>query len=264
MSEKKTATNHYENNPFFVAANGIMLLFDLARGVGIMFLIFSLFSFFRSGPRWDTAEPDNFTRFASSWTFLEWSIAVTGVLVFAVAVALLMAFFGGVSSYTSAQIANGKRVKLGKAFRESARHVLAFLWLNILITVKVFLWSLLFIIPGIYMTFRYSLSGVAFFDKGLRGDAAIKKSVQLTRNGWVTTFASNMLFNLLTLGALGAPTTIGVNSVLYRQFTKAGKNKPEAHWLSWMTLAGMLLFLLFAAVLVVAVTLGYVAGTLDR
>lgn len=265
MSKKKSHMSHYENNPFFVATNGFTALLSLARGVGIMFIILSILNFFTSGNRWEVNgnQENQYVEVMSAWSFAEWTLALgAGVIVF-LAIALIGALFSGVSSYTAAQIAKGKTVTLGNAFRVALDHVWAYLWLNIIITVKLILWSLLFIIPGIYMTFRYSLAGVAFFDKDLRGNAAIKKSLQLTRNGWLTTFASNVLLNTLTLGVLSSAITTGVNAMLYKQFGKAGNNKPEAHWLSWVTLLGIGVLMFFAFVVVSAIAFGYAAGTYD-
>jgi hypothetical protein len=88
--------------------------------------------------------------------------------------------------------------------------------------------------------------------------------LQLTRNGWLTTFASNILFNTITLGALNMAITTGVNATLYKQFGKTGDNKPEAHWLSWVTIAGFGLLIIFAVMIFAAIALGFAAGTYSK
>lgn len=263
MSTKKTRLAHYENNPFFVAANGLTALLDLARGVGILFIILSILNFFSGGDRWKMSDHDNdkLADVLSGWTGTEWTLAIGATFIILLAFALVGALLGGVSAYTSSQMAKGKKVKIGQAFSVALDHVWGYLWLNIIITVKLFLWSLLFIVPGIYMAFRYSLAGVAFFDKDLHGNAAIKKSLQLTRNGWLTTFASNILFNILTLGALNMAITTGVNATLYKQFGKVGDDKPAAHWLSWVSLLGFGVVIFLGLIVLLAFTLGYAFGT---
>jgi uncharacterized membrane protein len=173
---------------------------------------------------------------------------------------MIAALFGGVSAYTSAKLAQGERVSIGRAFRESFERLWSFLWLQILIFVKVVLWSLLFIIPGIIMAVRYSLAGVAFFDdtKAVKGNAAIKESLRLTKNAWLTTYASNTLFNIITLGAIGNVLSIGTNAVLYKQYQASGDKKPAAHWLSWLTLVlpFAILGLLFFLVILLGVIIG--------
>ena len=179
---------------------------------------------------------------------------------------LNVALFGGVSSYVSARIARDEPVRLREAFRVAFENLWAYLWLQIIIFVKVALWSLLLVIPGIIMSVRYSLAGVAFYDdkKHLRGNAAVKESLRLTKNGWLTTFASNTLFNLITLGAIGSIISTSVNAMLYKQFDKAGAKKPEAHWLSWATLLIpiilVIFYLAFASLAVLVATLVGLGG----
>lgn len=119
-----------------------------------------------------------------------------------------------------------------------------------------------FIVPGIIMAVRYSLAGVAFYDekKNLRGNAAIQESIRMTKNGWITTYASNALFNILTLGVISTIVSTGANAVLYRQFEQSGDKKPAAHWLSWVTLLLPLILLLTAIILIV--TVAFVLGIL--
>ncbi len=40
----KSPRHRYENNPFFIASNGITLLANLASGVFILYLVVSLFT----------------------------------------------------------------------------------------------------------------------------------------------------------------------------------------------------------------------------
>jgi hypothetical protein len=135
----------------------------------------------------------------------------------------------------------------------------SYLWLQIIISFKVFLWMLLFIVPGIIMAVRYSLASVAFFDekKQLRGTAAIRESLRLTKGAWITTYASTTLFNILTLGAMNSAITTAANAVLYKQFEKIGDDKkPDAHWLSWVTLLVPAVALVLLLLLVVGIGIG--------
>lgn len=243
---KKSPAVPYENNPFTIAVSGMTLLFNLARGVAILLLVISIFSYYSGG--WGPDKPANeiqqdISNTVSSWTTTEWSLAVGSILIIGLAVLMIAALFGGVSAYTSAQIARGKQVKLTEAFRVSFENLWSFLWLNILIFVKIFLWTLLFIIPGIIMSIRYTLAGTAFFDdtKHLRGNAAIKESLRLTKGAWVTTFSANLLFNFITLSIISDIVTTSVNAQLYKQFDGHDK-KPSSHWLSRVTL-GVVIFI---------------------
>ncbi len=247
----------YENNPFFIATNGITLLITLAQGVAIFLIVLSLFNYIRD---FTGSEPDTTPRqqvesaiaTTSSYGPSEWLIATGAVFIIIAAMLLVSALLGGVSSYTSARLARGHKVKLTEAFRAAFDNVFPYLWLQIVIFVKLLLWALLFIIPAFIMAIRYSLAGVAFFDtdKQLRGNAAVKESLRLTKGAWVTTFSANALLNLLTLGVFSPLVTTAVNTVLYRQYTSLDKHeKPSAHILAWITL---LLPLVFISVLVFA------------
>lgn len=263
---RQTKKHTYENNPFFIAASGIALLANRAQGIFVFLIMLSIIGI--AGSTLTTPEPtdkqvDNFVATVASWSASDWIIVSGSLGIIFLALAVLSALLGGVSSYTSAQLAKGKQVRLSVAFRVSFEHLWAYLWLQVLICIKLLLWTLLLVVPGIIMAFRYSLAGVAFFDDKhhYRGNAAIKESLRLTKNAWITTYASNMLFNILSLGAISPIVSTGVNATLYRQFSESRAKKPEAHWLSWATLflpLGLLaVFLAFAFIVaVVAAIIG--------
>lgn len=257
MATKQKLPKDYENNPFFIATKGLTLFFDLARGLAFLLVALSVLNLF-SGD-WNTESGadnpvDAFTQIFSGWSVNDWLVAGFATLIIGMAAILLFALFGGVSAYASARIARGHKVSLGEAFRVAFDNLWAFLWLQIIISVKTFLWFLLLIIPGIIMSVRYSLAGVAFFDKDLRGNTAIKESLRLTHGAWLTTFAASSLFNMITLGVISWVTSVGTNAVLYHQFDKLGDKKPDAHWLSWFTLVlPFILFFLFIGIVIVAV-----------
>lgn len=264
MATQTKLPKDYENNPFFIATKGLSALFALARGVAIVFVVLSVILSFYGGPSVPTdsegnPDPTQVTQTFASWSANEWITAVGAVTIIGAALLLLGALFGGVSAYTSAQLAKGKRVPLNEAFKVAFEHLWSFLWLQIVIFVKLLLWTLLFIVPGVIMSVRYSLASVAFFDKDLRGNAAIKESLRLTKGAWFTTFAGNALLNLITFGVISSVVTTGANAILYRQFTKLGDDKPAAHWLSWLTLflpliifALLMLFLILLVAVVIA------------
>lgn len=260
----KPSKKSYENNPFFIATNGITLLFNLAQGVAVMLIILSVVGLFSGsfGPTDESGSTDAVSNAFSNWGVTEWLFLSGVVGIIGLALLMIGALFAGVNSYTSARIAYGDEVSIRTAFSEAFDKLWSFIWLQIIIFVKVLLWSLLLIIPGIIMAVRYSLASVAFFDdtKNLRGNAAIKESLRLTKGAWLTTYASHMLFNLLTFGIISSVVDTGANAVLYRQYQDAGKKKPAAHWLSWFTL--VLPFVLFGFFLLVVILVAVVAGLL--
>lgn len=269
-SSKKQATTKYENNPFFIAGNGIAKLFDHARGVAVLLLGVSIVNFLFSGGGDDgstTKTPEQswseFTGTFAHWTTNDWVLAIGASLIIGLALIMISALFSGMSAYTSWRLSKGDDVPFKEAFHVTFENLWSYIWLQLIILVKVLLWSVLFVLPGVYFAFRYTLAGVAFFDetKHLRGNAAVKESLRLTKGAWLTTFASNVLFNVLTLGILSSIIATGVNTTLYGQFTALGdKPKPAAHWLAWVILALPLILFFFVISIVLALAAGIAIG----
>lgn len=244
----RSKSTAYENNPFFVAINGLELLFQKARPIGIALLILAAFSAispirsFIIPSEQQTNQQAQVTQDqgkaiadtissipAEAWVL----IAFLALAIVAIAIAIGVVF-RGVLDYTSAQLAADKTVTLSEAFRAVFRNFWPYTWVLTIMTVKVLLWSLLLIIPGIIMAVRYSLAGVSFFSNGLKGNAAVQHSSGLVKGAWLTTFASQTLLPLLTLGYAQNLLAPGINAVLYRQLVHTGAEKPKAHILSWL------------------------------
>jgi hypothetical protein len=248
-------TSTYENNPFFVATSGLDLLFKKAQSVGILLAIFAGLSVLLSLPNWfspsqsqpsgtptasDKTDADAFFNGLAQIPLETWLLVafiVTVILLIAIAINIVIK---GIIDYTAARLATGKTATISQAFRAVLKNFWGYTWVRVIVGVKTFLWTLLFIIPGFIMSVRYSLAGVAYFDKTLKGNGSVKESLALTKGGWLTTFASQNLLNLLTLGIIPALLTPGTNAVLYRQFSVG--EKPKAHVLSWLTLVLPLIF----------------------
>jgi hypothetical protein len=243
----------YENNPFFLALNGLNFVFEKARNVAILLIIISIIGLFLGLP----SPKDSGQDLHMINTPEQWALFTIIVFVFVTASVFIGAMLSGISAYTSAKLVHGRKVELNEAFHAVLDRFFSYIWLQIIILVKVLLWSLLFIIPGIIMAVRYSLANVAFFDKNLQGNAAIKESIELTRGAWLTTFAGQALFNFITLGVISELVVAGSRALLYRQLTPlVGKPKPSAHFLSWFTLC--LPFIILALFIMVMVTIAVI------
>lgn len=240
----------YENNPFRIALDGINLVFMKAKGVAIFLIILSILSVFSGlmpdSPDQPTLDGQAFQAGIARMTPTEWITGGLIVSILALAFIFASAMISGIGAYTAARVAKGHDVKLSEAFHAVLERFFGYIWLQVIQIVKIILWSLLLIVPGIIMSVRYSLANVAFFDKDLRGNEAIKESLKLTKGAWLTTFASQVLFNIITLGVISELVNTGARSVLYRQLNQFKEDvaKPAAHMLSWMTL-----FLPFALIL---------------
>ena len=248
----------YQNNPFFVATDGLDLLFKKALSVAILLIVVSLLSVFGQLPQTIsdiqktgdsshrqeldykyTAEYMDFKRTVTNLDSTEW-IAIGGVIaVILLVIIVVSTMLSGITDYTAARLARGKTTTISEAFRAVFARFFSYLWLQILIGIKIFLWSLLLVVPGIIMAIRYSLSGPAFFDKGFGAQTATKHSAAITKGAWLTTFASHNLFGIITLGFIQPLLQPGTSAVLYGQldsYKEKDLQKPSAHALSWLTL----------------------------
>ena len=239
----------YQNNPFTIATDGLSLLFKLAQPIAILAIVLSvlnMFGGFSGNFDADYSQKNSSDPIAeinhqfSSIPMEAWIIIglIGGVLL--LGFIIIGTFVSGMIDYTAAQLANNKKVTFSEAFTAVAKRFFGYLWLQIWVGIKIFLWSLLLIVPGIIMAVRYSLAGPAFFRHNLSADAAIEHSSTITKGAWLTTFASFGLFNIITFGLIEYLLKPGTSGLLLRQYdayNDVKMQKPAAHGLSWMTLA---------------------------
>ncbi len=274
VNEVNTAPEvQYENNPFNIGLNGIELLFKNAQQVGIYAAILAGVAFLLNAIASvidvinTPVNPQN-TRsiyselpnipIATGNELLIIALVISFVFLIIVIAFLVGLFLNGILEYTAARLSLGEKVTFKQAAAASWKNLPGYIWMNIIKMVKVLLWSLLFIVPGIIMAVRYSLSGVAFFAEDKRGNAAIQRSTQITKDAWLTTFAGTSLWNIITLGMIAPITQTGAISVLYKQLrhaTDSNVQKPAAHWLSWLTLLGPIILLVMMFVFIIGLAL---------
>lgn len=238
----KTSAPAYENNPLFIATKGLELLFKNGISIAILLLVFIGLNYLASIPALFIPPTDTTDAPEPTGDIAPLPPEVLAMILSIVgAVLLVCVFIGiiirGITDYSAARLARGAQVNLGEALGAVFSNFFSYTWVLIVAAVKTFLWTLLFIIPGIIMSVRYSLAGVSYFDKKLKGNSAVKDSLALTKGAWLTTFAGQSLLPILTLGVLQGLTGPGTLAVLYRQFDAMGdKPKPAAHIASWLTL----------------------------
>ena len=274
----------YENNPFMIGLEGVKLVFKHAKSVAIFAIVLIGIGFLgqfvqlsidiakgeftksiEQQRRDEQQESEAIERFVQGLQPEQLTLLGVGVATGVFLIIVISLTIAGIFDHTSARLRSGKDTTLKAALKDAFSHIASYLWLNIIIGVKVLLWSLLLIIPGIVMAVRYSLSGSVFFNEGLRGNAAVKRSLALTKGAWLTTFASQSLWNLITFGILQPLLQPGTNAILYRQFaemTDTDTPKPNAHWLSWLTLVLpiALIVLFFLLILLIVVLLAASKG----
>ncbi|MGB3946274.1 MAG: hypothetical protein WBK76_05590 [Candidatus Saccharimonadales bacterium] len=254
--------SNYENNPFMIGIEGLKLIFTQAKSVGIYAIVVTsvlfIFATIASIVSAIIDEMDGRAQeqsYSSSVSSLGEVGAVLAIIFVAMAVYFVVALLlFGVLEHAAATVAKGGQTTLKQSFNALIKVFPSYLWLYLLITVKVLLWSLLFIIPGIIMMNRYILSGTVFFAEGKRGNAAIRRSSELVKGGWLTTYGGTWAWNLISQGLATFVFWPGCVAVLYRQLsetTDQNQPKPPAHVLSW-------LLLMVPAALFVALILGVI------
>ena len=269
MSAKNS--RQLNNNPFDIGLEGLKLFYNRARSVFLFAILMWLVSsgflllFVLGVSRvYRIMQYSNipFSRFEVEvlyfWQLTFYTLSgkstVGAILLLSVlALAALVVYFlsRAVFDYTSAKIMTDKSVSLTQAIKAVQPTIFSYVWLRIIVAVKVFLWSLLFFIPGVIMAVRYSLAGVSFYADNKRGKSAIRHSLALTKGAWLTTFAANYLWNFITSGLVPGIVQIATNTVLHAQLTtnKRNKTQPKAHLLSWITLIVPLSFVVLSMML---------------
>lgn len=262
----------YQNNPFFVAVDGISAFFKYAKTIAIIFTVLSVLGVLSNiassipdalnnmNPESSQANESMASPFTGP-NFAHDQIVgiaiVVGSIIFVMGIVILLvaAIINGMRDVSAAAIAKQTELSFGNAVKTLARRFPGYLWLQVMIAVKVFLWSLLLVVPGVIMSIRYSLAGTAYFARDMKAGEALKHSTTITKGAWFTTFSSIGLFNLITLGFIQLLIEPSARGILFRQYDaydQAHTKKPGAHWLSiayfvlTILLAIVFLFLLAA------------------
>lgn len=269
---KNTATKSipasYINNPFYIASEGLGVWFAKARNVALFLLIVSGLLMVHGGLSGNPSMPLPSEQVSAPAVTpgvvvpFEPALNVVFIilpLLILLAATLIFTAISGISAYAAAEASHGRSVGLKQAWRATRERFGNFFWLQVLTVVKVLLWSLLLIVPGIIMAVRYSLANIAFFDKKLSPRDALRESVMLTDRSWTTTFAAQVFFNLITLGIIEPLVTMSAKTVLYRQLTAyRGTDKPAPDTLSKVTLAiSIVLFIGIGVVTALLFTAGF-------
>lgn len=97
------------------------------------------------------------------------------------AINIMTAFLAGGFMLFSLNVARRSPAGFGTLF-DLFGYFFRFLWLEILMSIFIFLWSLLLIVPGIIATYRYSMAMYIFFDDPDKGALqCIRESKEMTR-----------------------------------------------------------------------------------
>jgi len=126
-------------------------------------------------------------------------------------IALFIFVFVALVSQASIYILAGnlsRNFSIKEAFAEGRMHVWQFFVINTIMGLTIFLWTLLFVVPGIIMAIAYSLALWAYFYEGHKNGAALKRSRELVKGNWFAVFMRIYGLNILLYFVMTIPFII--------------------------------------------------------
>lgn len=143
--------------------------------------------------------------------------------------------------YASVQAAKGHATTVRSAITGVAPLFGGYLWVTLLTVFAIFAWSLLFIIPGIYKSVRYSLAGIAYLDdpKKYRGSNALERSIDLTDQKFTTTYSTVLASSVVAALGFSQLAFASNRTSLYFAFADFAEKKqsaPQPHLISKIAL----------------------------
>lgn len=159
--------------------------------------------------------------------FFKWDIHDLGLLFFPVIISYLVIsflfFYFSVRSYMSIFLLVKKNYE-GKTltiYKETKKLFWPFVGLTFLTTIFIFLWALLFVIPGVIYLVFCSFAVYVFFFEDEKGMAAIRRSISLVKNYWWEIFGRYLFIGLiffLFVGVISTPLYLFKENPLFLQF----------------------------------------------
>ncbi|MBM3210180.1 hypothetical protein FJZ39_02475 [Candidatus Saccharibacteria bacterium] len=264
-SSVQQPAKQYANNPFFITVDGIKRVFSYARSVAIFMLILSvisaIFNLVDSATHQNTdLETLDSTVAEVTANPTETAIFLSVIFISATIIILASIFVRGITDYTASRTAKGESVTLKQAAGEVLNNFWRYTVVQLLVFIKTLGWTLLFIVPGIYFYYRYSLAGAAFFDQKRSARESVQRSLELTRGAWLTTFASYGIVNVLTIGSVQYLLNTSTTSELYSRYSAVLDEElphPKVHWLSIVFLAVSILVIFLALTLLATLAFAF-------
>lgn len=188
-------------------------------------------------------------------------VAILAVFAFVLFIACIIAisvaiqvFIGGLFTYAVLENEAGRTARFSSAIDAVVSRYQRLFFAQLLATVKILGWTLLFIIPGIIAVFRYTLLPFVIMD-----EPASEKGVKKSHDRVKALVAGRKMevFGVYTIGVIipyiGGITQLIGNAALYRQlqiFNDKKLEKPPVHWLNYfgLVLFGILMLLIFAII----------------
>ena len=244
----------YNSNPFTLSFNAFSKFMQFNSGWGIALIAMSLLSglanliqvFLDAAINSDTAHAMTIAQSTIQFGNIglpELSILIAFfvlviTLVAVVAGTAIGAFIQGMFSYVALKSIEGHKVSFNEAVDAVSKRFMRLFLSNLLATLKIIGWTILFIIPGIIAGLRYALLSFVIMDEPIE-NKGIKTSHErvklLTRGRLMEVFGVNTVGSLIPI--VGGVITLAGGGSLYRQLQVYGDNnieKPKIHWLNYI------------------------------
>jgi hypothetical protein len=167
-------------------------------------------------------------------------------------VGFLVVMLGGLLLFGSYNVIAGRsareeKITTKESYGIALKRYFSALLLLIIIAVLYLLTSILLILPGIYFAARASLAFFVFYEEDLSAVKALKRSFELTNGHAIEMLGASVASILLgggsglLAGAISLSPLVGRYHDL-KQLKESGAPKPKVHYLNWLTVIVVFLF----------------------
>lgn len=265
----------YDSNPFTLSFNALGRFFNTNAGWAIALIVLGFFGFilqiasdaFRYLTNGDSTQNNLGSSTASvggsaidPTVVLAIVVVVFVIMIFAVTIGTLIStFINGVFSYVALQSEAGRKVAVGDAFNATMKRFWRLFLAQILANLKIFTWTLLFIIPGIIAGYRYQLLPYLIMSES-EEEKGVKKSHDdtkaLVKGRLWELFGISFVAGIIPI--IGSILGLSAKAAAYNQLNATSQTtelRPKIHWLNYLGALLIGAFLLFILLIIGILTI---------
>ncbi len=188
------------------------------------------------------------------FVFIIFLVVITIVASLIMLQILITTFIFGALTYVALENDAGRKASLSSAIDAVVARFRRLFLATLLADLKIFGWTLLFIIPGIIATFRYALLPFVIMDESPKKRGIISSHDRVKQ---IVSGRKREVFGVAIVAVIipivSPITQLVGNAALYRQlksYYDQGIEKPPVHWLNYFGLFLIGIYLLFVVALV--------------
>jgi hypothetical protein len=259
----------YISNPFKLIFKGFSDMFKYNQTISIIILVFGIIGYlgnfnsptynFNSTPEQTSTAISNEIPSISAEMITTLVIILLGVLMIIIPIILVITtIYQGAVAYTALQTSRKKTVSVNDALSAVFSKFWTIIYINLIVFLKVFGGTLLFIVPGVRASLRYKMVLMHMFDKNLNAKDSINQAKTTTKDHLIEVLG--MSFASAIVPFIGAVLDAGGQAVMYPQLINlksSSAKKPDVHWLNYLAFilfGGFVLLMIFFVLIVLALT----------